>query len=756
MNTKSINFRVVTFFITTLIVLGFGVAYSVSSSANKEILKTRMEQMSSITISKSQHIQDYFREMKYIISSKASNSGTVQLLWDLDEALEGLEDSDLDMEHVKNTLIKYYKESYTANVNYDLVGAPQKRDIEKYLPKSDKGLIAQYLYIAKNPNPYNKKELFKMSRLFKNEYSDIHVQQHPILGSILEEFGRNDIFLVNTSGDVVYSAQKNCDFGTNLLDGVYKNSGLARAFKKSMKAKRGEVVLEDVSIYEPNYNKKAAFIAMPIYFGEDNEGSIIFELPLSKINEIINFNNEFDKVGLGESGEALLVGSDYTMRNDSRFISKIKELDMATKKSNTTIGNYKIDTKSSRDAIAGMSKTTEGIDYLGNDVILSYAPINVYNNQWAIIVKIDTDEALRDANSNFTMAIIGTAIFIVLMIIVSLMVIKVLILSKLETLQIATHDLAKGDGDLTRTVVVPKGDEIADVAHNINEFIEKVRVTVSHAASTSSSNMQIAKDLSQASVDMKSKSNEENIMLHNLADDGNSLQSIISTSIEQAKETKENIDNTGSTLRDVNQQIISLAQEIESRSHNELELAHKLEQLSTETEAVKSVLSVISDIADQTNLLALNAAIEAARAGEHGRGFAVVADEVRKLAERTQKSLSEINTTISIITQSVNDASKSMSDNAQAIEKLSQAANETEDDISSSVNAIEKSITEVDETVTGYIENSETIASMISRLQTIEKLSKTNQITIDEISGISSNIMDTTVNLNDLLNEYRT
>ena len=754
MNFKSIKVRIGLLIVSAMVVLGFGVAFWAAKGAKDEILNTRMEQLNSIKISKLQHLKDYFKQIQNIMEAKTSTNKTSRLLWALDEGFEEFEDLDIDIDEAKKALLNYYETTYLTKVDYSLPNSPQKRTSQEYLPKTTVGIVAQYLYIAQNTKGFNKKHEFISNTKYKDGYSDTHLQEHLSLITMLEKFGREDVYIVNPGGTVIYSINKNCDYGTNLLKGPYKDSGLGRIFKKSQKLKPGGVAVEDISNYEPSLNKKVAFMAMPIYFKKDYEGSIIFQFPMSKVDEIMNFNNEYDKVGLGTTGEAYLVGGDYMMRSNSRFFMNID--DPYVKHSSTTSGYFKVNTKAVKASIDGESGTKVGIDYNGNEVIESFAPLKIYGQTWGIIVKIDTDEALQGASEKFVTLIIGALVLILLIVIISLFTIQKLIMSKLESLQETTYDLAKGDGDLTAQIIVPKGDEISEIAGNMNELIEKIRTTVAKATTTSSQNLKIAKTLSDASSNMKTKAETESMIVHEVCGQGKEVQNVLSNSINQAKDTKENINATGETLRDVNTQIVSLANAIEKSSQEELELSHKLEQLSHDAAQVKDVLNVISDIADQTNLLALNAAIEAARAGEHGRGFAVVADEVRKLAERTQKSLAEINSTISVIVQSINDASQHMSTNATTIESLSQNANKVESNISTSVDAIEVSISQVDETVDGYINNSKSIEIMISKVSNIEHITTENKETIDEISSASLSLESASTDLNDLLKGYKT
>ncbi|MDF1876075.1 methyl-accepting chemotaxis protein, partial [Sulfurimonas sp. SAG-AH-194-I05] len=150
-------------------------------------------------------------------------------------------------------------------------------------------------------------------------------------------------------------------------------------------------------------------------------------------------------------------------------------------------------------------------------------------------------------------------------------------------------------------------------------------------------------------------------------------------------------DKSFKSLSETTQKINTLIRSVKESSVKEEELAIKMQELKESTNDVKSILELIGDIAEQTNLLSLNAAIEAARAGEHGRGFAVVADEVRKLAERTQKSLTEINATINVVTQAVDDASENMQENAKDISVAAQQAGDVEESVDGVMNAIAQS-----------------------------------------------------------------
>lgn len=312
------------------------------------------------------------------------------------------------------------------------------------------------------------------------------------------------------------------------------------------------------------------------------------------------------------------------------------------------------------------------------------------------------------------------------------------------------------NGNLTHRIIVDGKDEISLAAININESLDNMQRVMQGIKHVSHQNGNTAAELSAVSLDIgKRIEKNANEIVANQYELSN-VEKIIESTTEQSMNMVKEIENANIMLQAAKSKIVSMDDDIQRSSEAESALAEDLERLSQEAAQVQSILTMIGDIADQTNLLALNAAIEAARAGEHGRGFAVVADEVRKLAERTQKSLVEINSTIQIILQSINDAGEKMGINAKSIKATSESSKAVQETITDTVDTMSKAKEKVETTAKESERAKVAINNLSVLFQEINISSSSNAVSVEQIAATSHNLDQMSESLNDQLKQFRT
>ena len=213
--------------------------------------------------------------------------------------------------------------------------------------------------------------------------------------------------------------------------------------------------------------------------------------------------------------------------------------------------------------------------------------------------------------------------------------------------------------------------------------------------------------------------------------------------------------SVGKTLETTKNDLAKTVARVNQAAQTEQELSDRLRGLVQSTEDVKAILQVINDIADQTNLLALNAAIEAARAGDHGRGFAVVADEVRQLAEKTSKSLIEINNTVNLITQAVNDASTMMNENSKFVAGVANDSNRAQAQTEETARLLEEAISKTNLASKEVAGMAQSIEKTILGFNRVNKLSEENTRSVEEISKASDMLNTQVESLNLKLGQFK-
>lgn len=429
-------------------------------------------------------------------------------------------------------------------------------------------------------------------------------------------------------------------------------------------------------------------------------------------------------------------------QNDIDAIKNVKDAGNSYKKALTEL----------KDASSEVEKQLQIATSIGSDALKAVEDVN--NAGLAGTIKL-SNKSIDSLSSSKTLMLFSL-IFAVLLAVAIAYYIIVFSLSKPINEFKNTLVAIGSKNDLTIKVNENSPQELSIMAQSFNGLIKGLKDLIETSKQSASENASISHELSTTSLNVGNNVEKSVTVIDEATNTANKIKDEILVAIANAQESKKDIIQANENLDAARNDIVSLTTRVQESAELEVELAHKMDSLSQQANDVKNVLSVISDIANQTNLLALNAAIEAARAGEHGRGFAVVADEVRKLAETTQKSLTEINATINVIVQSIMDVSGQMNSNSKEVQALANISNEVEDKINSSVQIVHAAVQASDRTVMDFEKTGKDVQFIVSQVGEINKMSSQNARNVEEIASAAEHLNTMTDELHSKLETFRT
>ncbi len=465
---------------------------------------------------------------------------------------------------------------------------------------------------------------------FKRANEDIDPMFKRFLETYQKERGYEDVLLVvGDSGLVLYTEKKLSDLGTSLKSGPLKDSPLGNIWTKVVS--NHKPALSDFHLYEPSGTINA-FIAVPVFRSEkDFSGVLVLRIGPQAINGIMTENYV-----IGATADAFVVGEDLLLRSNSREAA-------------SGILKNKIETIATQSGIQGKTEVGQILGTRGIPVLNAWGPVGLKKRpelgadfDWAIVVKIDAAEAFSDVTAlGFRSVLIAGSIAIVVAILALLLAGTIA-----KPITEMTYRVARiSEGDLTETIPdLKRTDEIGILAQAFGQMVTNLRTQIRQILDgviiLTESTSQISAIVSQA-VAATSK-----------ASAGISEST---TTVEEVKQTAKVTKEKAKKVVESSQQVVQVSEMGKTATDNTVlkinlikeqmeSIGETVIKLSEHSQAIEAIINTVQDIADQSNLLAVNASIEASRAGEQGKGFTVVAQEIKSLADQSKKATEQVRT----------------------------------------------------------------------------------------------------------------
>ncbi|MEL7314692.1 MAG: adenylate/guanylate cyclase domain-containing protein [Cyanobacteria bacterium J06559_3] len=495
------------------------IAYLGYSSGRSTLRQTIENTLIGIRTDKAYQIESYFEVIRAQTRTLSEDLMVVSAMQDFKQALPEIANKKVSPTQ-RSQLRTYYEEEFLPQLSASVDG---NLSAETYLATSSSGSYLQYHYIANNPNPTGQKgELDDAGD--GSQYSAVHRQFHPRFQRIVDEFDYYDLFLIDAeTGNIIYSVEKEVDYGTNLFFGPYSNSNLATVFEIAQEGERGFVQLTDFGRYLPSYGEPAAFIASPIYDGPQLIGVLAFQVSTDKINRVMTSGQNWEQVGLQETGETYLVGADYRLRSDARLLIEDPEQYLATlqakglneeerariEQNETSILYQEV---RSPGVIAALEDRQAGIEiarsYRGEPVLRAYDHLDVQNINLAIVAEISRAEAFAPIESFSRRVLISMAGMVLAITLLSIWLANKF-LHPIHTLRQGFQKLS--GGEINAHVKIEGQDEFGELGREFNNMIRTLKKSTHLLEAKNKENEALLQSILPSTIAQRLKNGERNI-----------------------------------------------------------------------------------------------------------------------------------------------------------------------------------------------------------------------------------------------------